>query len=181
MFEGINEKKKRKFLNIVAEMEVDGKHPFDVLFDENHFYLQYFWPDLDVKDFMYFENYIEEFIDKYPEKLEEYFNKYPQKKKIYELKKLNKQQKIEVNQFHKIDPSSIKSRKTFNFEWQEITPYSILGIEEKEYTEEELLEIIVKKINFIKEHGIDKEEMQRNIDSILDAYNELTKTSSKKR
>ena len=85
--------------------------------------------------------------------------------------------------FNKIN--QIKRRKTPNqdvkLEWEEITPYTILGIEEKDYTKEELLDIVAKRINFIKAHGINKEEMDKEIDDILGAYNDLTRESHKQK
>lgn len=69
----------------------------------------------------------------------------------------------------------------FKLDWEEVTPYKVLGIEEKEYTKEELLGIISKKIKCIKEHGINKEQMKNDIDSVLDAYNELTNECNKKK
>lgn len=62
-----------------------------------------------------------------------------------------------------------------------VTPYSILGIEEKEYTKEELLDIVKQRVNFINKHGINKVKIKKEIDKILDAYNELTKASNKKK
>lgn len=96
------------------------------------------------------------------------------------IKESNKTFKLyKDSPYNKIDPSTIKIRKPFELVWEEITPYTILGIEEKKYTKEELLEIIGKKINFLLNHEIDKKN--KKIDEILDAYNELTKESNKQR
>ena len=53
------------------------------------------------------------------------------------------------------------------------TPYFILGIEEKEYTREELLEIVKKKVDELKSMIKDEQQQNENIDLILDAYNEI--------
>lgn len=54
-----------------------------------------------------------------------------------------------------------------------ITPYTILKIEEKEYSKEELLNLISRRINYVKNHIIDEVEQQSMIDMILDAYNDI--------
>ncbi len=85
--------------------------------------------------------------------------------------------------YKKIKESAIINTLIPNFvlEWQEINPYTTLSIEEKEYTKEELLEIITKRIKFIQGCGFDKEVSKNHIDQILDAYNELIKKNNKKR
>lgn len=64
---------------------------------------------------------------------------------------------------------------------EKITPFQILRIEEREYTKEELLEIVSKRINFIKKYGINKKGTEKEIDEILSAYNELIKEEKNKK
>lgn len=85
------------------------------------------------------------------------------------------------NSYNKIDPLSVKVKSTFELEWEEVTPYTILGIEEKEYTKEELLEIVKNKINFIKSQGLDKVKKEEEINKILDSYNEIIGIHNKKK
>lgn len=54
-----------------------------------------------------------------------------------------------------------------------ITPYDILGIDEKEYSKEQLLNLISRRINYVKSHVKDEVKQQSMIDSILDAYNDI--------
>ena len=91
----------------------------------------------------------------------------------------NKKKKEGNNQYKQSVFKSNISRDEVKLEWD--TPYTILGIEEKEYTKEELLDVVGKKINFIKDHEIDKAKINDKIYKVLDAYNEIIKTSSKKR
>lgn len=104
-------------------------------------------------------------LDKKVDQIFEFYKDCPVYKKI-----INKNQLFEK-----------KELSNFIFEWQEVTPYSVLGIKEKEYTKTLLLKIIRKKIMFIQNNEINKEQMKKEIDKILDAYNKLIKTSSKKR
>ena len=121
----------------------------------------------------------EHIIDEDIKKLYRIFNQLDRKvNQIFEFYKdcpINKQV-IKEN-----DISELKINQNFILEWQEITPYTILSIEEKGYTQEELLEIIAKKIKFIQRCKIDKEIAKNHIDQILDAYNELIKKTNKKR
>ncbi len=63
-----------------------------------------------------------------------------------------------------------------DIEWEEeITPYTILGISQKDYSKEELLDIVADRINKLE---CNNEKNRKNkIDEILDAYNEITKSS----
>ena len=85
---------------------------------------------------------------------------------------------VNFNKINQIKRRATPSQ-TFKLVWEEITPYTILGIEKKDYTKEELLEIIGKKINFLLNHEIDKKN--EKIDEILDVYNEIIKESNKQR
>lgn len=163
MDENNKEKQMQRINKAMIQMQKDNKTLKDV-FDDYEYLRKY----LSDEDIVFFRNRIIEFENKYSEKLEKYI-------------KENYVPPVEKDVTYANNKNIRVNKKEFNLEWQEITPYTILGIEEKEYTKEELLEIVGKKINFIKNHGIDKEEMQRDIDNILDAYNELTKQSSKKR
>lgn len=60
--------------------------------------------------------------------------------------------------------------------FDKLTPYDILEIDEKTYTEQELLKIVVDMINKIKKIGIPEVALNKEIDVILDAYNEILKT-----
>ena len=72
------------------------------------------------------------------------------------------------------NPFELKATPVFELEYEEITPYNFLGLEEKEYTNEELLEAVSKKI-YSKRLIKDKKYKSYQIDKILDAYNELKK------
>jgi len=156
MEENNKEKQMKRINKAMVQMQKDNKTLKDV-FDDYEYLRKY----LSDEDIVVFRNSVIEIRNKYSKKLEKYIeeNYIPPEK--YNMREVNK--------------------KDFELKWQEITPYIILGIEEKEYTKEELLKIINKRIKFIQDHGIDKEQMKNDIDKILDAYNELTKNSSKKR
>ena len=156
MEENNKEKQMKRINKAMVQMQKDNKTLKDV-FDDYEYLRKY----LSDEDIVVFRNSVIEIRNKYSKKLEKYIeeNYIPPEK--YNMREVNK--------------------KDFELKWQEITPYIILGIEEKEYTKEELLQIISKRIKFIQNHGIDKEQMKNDIDKILDAYNELTKNSSKKR
>lgn len=67
--------------------------------------------------------------------------------------------------------------KDFKLEYEKITPYTILDIEEKEYTKEELLDLVGKRISYIKSKESNYQLLQQQIDDILDAYNEIIQNS----
>ena len=176
MFENVSNEQKKRILSILGQMELEGKDLYDVVFDKKYF-INYIKTEIDMIDFIVLEKNVKKYINMYPKKFEEYLEKHPEHKdKIDELNKENKS-----NNFKSFSPKNITIESSFKFEWQEINPYTILGIEEKEYTNDELLEIISKKIKLIQENSTDKEKMKNDIDKILDAYNELTKTNNKKR
>ncbi len=56
--------------------------------------------------------------------------------------------------------------------WDEYNPYKVLGVSEKEYTKEELLNILKCSMNELK---LEKNKQKRKIltDKILDAYNDI--------
>lgn len=79
-----------------------------------------------------------------------------------------------IKSSQKNSPLELKATSVFELKYEEITPYTILGLEEKKYTNEELLKAVSKKIktkNLIK----DRKFKNYQIDKILDAYNELKK------
>ena len=157
------EKQKQRINKAMIQMQKDNKTMKDV-FDDYEYLSKY----LSDEDIVFFRNSIIEFRNKYSEELEKYIKEnYVPPKKI-KVKIVNNQN-IKAN------------KKEFELKYEEVTPYTILGIEEKDYSNEELLEIVGKKIKFIKDHGIDKKKINEEINIILDAYNELTKTSNKKR
>lgn len=106
-------------------------------------------------------------------------------KELYSIYYLIKSKEDEIFKMEKgyvvINKPYIKINKHKKKEIKETTPYIVLGIQAKEYSKEELLQIIGKKINFIKDHYIDQQQMKFDIDKILDTYNMIMKTSSKKR
>ena len=61
------------------------------------------------------------------------------------------------------------------FKFDKITPYDILEIDEKNYTKQELSNIVIDRINKLKKAGIPVEALISEIDVILDAYNEIIK------
>ena len=60
------------------------------------------------------------------------------------------------------------------------TPYSVLGIKNKDYSKEELLDILSCKINFIKSSNISNNIKNITIEKLLDAYNDINKKMVKK-
>lgn len=64
----------------------------------------------------------------------------------------------------------------FNFEWEKVTPYTILGIEEREYSKEELLKIVKNLIIAINTSGNNEKSIKKQTDDVLDAYNEIIKS-----
>lgn len=68
----------------------------------------------------------------------------------------------------------------FNFEWEKITPYTILGIEEREYSKEELLGIVKNLIIAINTSQNDEMSIKKQTDDVLDAYNEIIKSYNSK-
>lgn len=68
----------------------------------------------------------------------------------------------------------------FKFEWEKITPYTILGIEEREYSKEELLGIVKNLIIAINTSGNNEMSIKKQTDDVLDAYNEIIKSYNSK-
>ena len=68
----------------------------------------------------------------------------------------------------------------FNFEWEKVTPYTILGIEEREYSKEELLKIVKNLIIAINTSGNNEKSIKKQTDDVLDAYNEIIKSYNSK-
>ena len=60
------------------------------------------------------------------------------------------------------------------------TPYTILDIEKKEYSKEELLNVLSDRINFIKKSNLNKNIKNLTIERLLDAYNEINNIRVKK-
>lgn len=78
-------------------------------------------------------------------------------KKVNNLKVINK--KPELN--------------SIEFEWSIETPYDVLRIEKRDYTSEELNEIVDNRVKSIMKTITDKSIQGKKIDEILDAYNEI--------
>ena len=143
MDENKKEKQMQRINKAMVQMQRDNKTLKDV-FDDYEYLRKY----LSDEDIIVFRNRVIEFRNKYSEKLEKY---------------------IEENYIPPEEYNTIEVNKKYSeLKWQEITPYTILGIEEKEYIQEELLEIVSKKIKFIQNYGIDKEATKNEIDKILD-------------
>ena len=83
---------------------------------------------------------------------------------------------------HKVLPYAFKgfnNLKKMPIEWY--TSYGILGIEEKEYTKEDLLDIVKDRVNLINRKITNKELKKEQIDNILGAYNDIIKTTHKQK
>ena len=81
--------------------------------------------------------------------------------------------KMLAEYFH--EKSNKNNKDTFVLRWEELTPYKILNIEEREYTKEELLRIVGLRIKTLQQIG-----KKEKIDKILEAYSQIMKTSNKK-
>lgn len=68
--------------------------------------------------------------------------------------------------------------KNFILEWE--TPYTTLGIKEKQYSKKELLDIVKNCINKIQVEDLDDKDKNIKIDYVLDAYNYLIKETFQK-
>lgn len=64
--------------------------------------------------------------------------------------------------------------ENIKIEWEEADPYKVLEIEKREYTKEELLNRLEAQM-ILKSLIKDKKERQKQIDQVLDAYNEIIK------
>ncbi len=79
-----------------------------------------------------------------------------------------------VNRY--LSKNDIKSPK---IEWEEITPYTILGLSDGDYSKDELLNAVADKINEIE--LVDNDEIKREkTDEVLDAYNDIIKSAKGK-
>jgi len=70
-------------------------------------------------------------------------------------------------------------KQEFQININEFNSNSVLCIEEKEYTKEELLITVGKRINFYKSLNLSKDIEDVFINDVLDAYNEIMKSSKK--
>lgn len=95
--------------------------------------------------------------------------------------KLNKKEnlKVQLNEISKKlkELESTKKNKV-KLEWDVVTPYNILGIDEKDYTKQELLKILSDRVNKENAKKINHKKKVKRIDSYLDAYNEIMKKSN---
>lgn len=84
----------------------------------------------------------------------------------YYLKQSNLQNKVVSTRSNKIS-------------WKEYNPYDVLGLENFDYTHEELVNALNLKILELQKQEKDIEIQKRLIDEILDAFNEIDKTKIK--
>ena len=84
----------------------------------------------------------------------------------YYLKQSNLQNKVVSTRSNKIS-------------WEEYNPYDILGLENFDYTYEELVNALNLKILELQKQEKDIEIQKRLIDEVLDAFNEIDKTKIK--
>ena len=95
------------------------------------------------------------------------------------LKEMNKVKDDRKFKLHNLNISDTKQNK-FKLEYEEINPYKTLGLVEGEYTKEELLQAMGKRIKEEQLSSSDKSKINDRIDKILDSYNELIKEMKKK-
>lgn len=84
----------------------------------------------------------------------------------YYLKQSNLQNKVVSTRSNKIS-------------WEEYNPYDILGLENFDYTHEELVNALNLKILELQKQEKDIEIQKKLIDEVLDAFNEIDKTKIK--
>lgn len=84
----------------------------------------------------------------------------------YYLKQSNLQNKVVSTRSNKIS-------------WKEYNPYDVLGLENFDYTHEELVNALNLKILELQKQEKDIEIQKRLIDEVLDAFNEIDKTKIK--
>ena len=67
---------------------------------------------------------------------------------------------------------SSKFESEFELSWKEYNPYQVLGVKKKDYTKDELLNILNSRMNNLE---LEKNKQKRKIltDKILDAYNDI--------
>lgn len=88
---------------------------------------------------------------------------------------------ITYNEKNKASTSKDNEIKFPKIEWEEVTPYTILNIQEKNYSNEQLLEIVQKRISYINNNEKDLSKKQHQIDNVLDSYNEIIKKTKYKK
>ena len=71
-----------------------------------------------------------------------------------------------------------KTKPKYELKWQCMTPYKILGIEEMDYSKEELLKKLSMRIKSIQKKNIENSEKNMIIDGFLEAYSEIMKSQS---
>ncbi len=84
----------------------------------------------------------------------------------YYLKQSNLQNKVVSTRSNKIS-------------WKEYNPYDVLGLENFDYTHEELVNALNLKILELQKQEKDIEIQKKLIDEVLDAFNEIDKTKIK--
>jgi len=151
MFEKYSKEQKGRILDVLKQLKIEDKSVFYVFFNSS-----IFLEKLTLDDYIVLMKMVQEYIDNHPKELKKY---------LEQSLKEKEQKNNEIG---------------FKLEYEEITPYKVLGIVEKEYTKEEMLEIVSKKIKFIKNYCATEEESEIYIDKVLDAYNEIIDFNNKK-
>lgn len=98
--------------------------------------------------------------------IDDYLNTGEQIILTYYLKQLNLQNKVVSTRSNKLS-------------WEEYNPYNVLGLENFDYTHEELVNALNLKILELQKQEEDIEIQKRLIDEVLDAFNEIDKTKTK--
>ena len=169
MYRDISYEQKKRIMSLLGQIEFEGKSIYDIVFNQKYFD-EYINTESDIVDFAVLEEFVKEFINNHPERFERYLANHPEHTKKY----LELTEKKQLNSSCKTTKKSDIVVKENTLEWQEITPYVILDLEEKEYPNEELLEAVgikIKSKKLIKNKNI----REHQINAILDAYNEIKK------
>jgi len=87
------------------------------------------------------------------------------------------------NEIKKYEDNSNYNKSDINldFDLGNITPYTILNIEERYYTKKELMKIVKARIKHINSLSMNGAQAGKEIDCILDSYNEIVYTKQKKK
>jgi len=97
------------------------------------------------------------------------------KKEIFTLYLMRSKENKKIK---KVDENKLWD--SVNIYWRKTDPYSILCLEVRNYGADELLIALKRKVAWIQEHFIDKDQIREEIDLALDAYNELINKSNDK-
>lgn len=82
---------------------------------------------------------------------------------------------------NKVSSFEPQENKIPEIEWEEVTPYTILNIQEKNYSNEQLLEIVQQRISYVNNNEKELSKKQHQIDNVLDSYNEIIKKTKYKK